>query len=561
MIGNRDLIKKYYVFIFSILTLLTFVALFLLRALDDNRLTSWEWVFAGTDASKVFLILIPGLISAYIFSKFSFMERYSAVFLFSFSYLIAIFFWRESEVIVDASRYFTQAKHLEVYGVGYFFREWGRNIMAWTDMPLVPFLYGLIFRFFGESRLYIQIFTTFLFSMTVVLTYMIGKTLWDEDTGLYGGMLLLGIPYLFTQVPLMLVDVPAMFFLTLAIFTFIVALKRGGLWILFSSLAVFLAFYSKYSVWLMLSVLAVIFFVCAKNNRAAFNKAALVALVSGLLIGAAFLFKFEVFLEQIRFLISYQKPGLERWSESFISTFFFQIHPFITIFAIYSIYAAAKKKDLKYLIIIWMIFLVALLRIKRIRYIIMAFPIFALMASYGLAQIGKKEAVRFISLCIVSFSVVVGLFGYLPFVQKMSAVNLRAAGHFLDSVKEPDVRVFALLPEEPVVNTAVSVPILDLFTKKNIICNYKDMSHQPFEKIEKSSLRFTWEYKNPEYYAGDKHSKERAAVAIISDNTNDAVPENIKQQLAGYQLSGVFNVSEGLFRYRTGVRIYQPDRP
>ena len=64
--------------------------------------------------------------------------------------------------------------------------------MAWTDMPLVPFLYGLIFKFFGESRLYIQIFTTFFFSMTVVLTYMIGKTLWDEDTGLYGGMLLLG---------------------------------------------------------------------------------------------------------------------------------------------------------------------------------------------------------------------------------------------------------------------------------------------------------------------------------------------------------------------------------
>ncbi|TAL24965.1 MAG: hypothetical protein EPN94_06250 [Nitrospirae bacterium] len=564
--ADRGLIKKYYVFIFSILTLLTFVALFLLRSLDDNRLTSWQWVFAGADASKVFLILIPGILSAYIFSKVSFLERYlvesslrPAVFLFLFSYLITIFFWREPEVIVDASRYFTQAKHLEVYGVGYFFREWGRDIMAWTDMPLIPFLYGLIFKFFGESRLYIQMFTTFLFSVTVVLTYMIGKALWNEDIGLYGGMLLLGIPYLFTQVPLMLVDVPAMFFLMLAVFSTIRALDRGGWFIGLASVAIFLAFFSKYSAWLMLSVLAAIFFVYIKNNRATFNRAALVVLISGPLIGIVFLFKYEVFSEQIRLLMSYQKPGLKRWGESFISTFFFQIHPFITAAALYSAYAALRKKDLKYLIIIWLVLLTVALRIKRIRYIIMVFPMLSLMAAYGLAQIGKKEAVRFISLCIVVFSVVVGLLGYLPLMQKMSAVNLRAAGRFLDSVKGPDVRVFALLPEEPEVNTAVAVPVLDLFTKKNIIYDYKDIYHQPSEKIKKSSLRFTWEYKNPEYYAGDKHSKETAAVVIISDDAKDVVPENIKRQLSGHRLSEVFNISEGIFRYRTGVRIYQPD--
>ena len=92
-------------------------------------------------------------------------------------------FWKVPEVIVDASRYFTQAKHLDVYGIGYFLREWGRDINIWTDMPLIPFLYGLIFKLFGESRIYIQAFTTLLFSLTVVLTYNIGKTLWDETVG------------------------------------------------------------------------------------------------------------------------------------------------------------------------------------------------------------------------------------------------------------------------------------------------------------------------------------------------------------------------------------------
>jgi len=566
--------KNDYVLIFSLLALLIYIVLFVSRSLDDNRLTSWHWAFTDTNAARVFFILIPGLIAAYIFSRVKLIERYPAACLFASSYIIAALFWREPEVIMDASRYFTQAKHLEIYGIGYFFREWGRDIMAWTDMPLVPFLYGLIFKFFGESRLYIQIFTTFLFSMTVVLTYMIGKILWDEDTGLYGGMLLLGIPYLFVQVPLMLVDVPTMFFLTFAIFTFIMALKRGGLWILLSSFAVFLAFYSKYSAWMMLSVLGVVFVVyllpqsrqlsavsCQPQKpRTYFYRGSVTFLIAAVLIGIVFLYKHEVFLEQIRLLMAYQKPGLKRWGESFISTFFFQIHPLITAAALYSAYAALRKKDLKYLIILCLILLIVLFQIKRIRYIIMVFPMLSLMASYGLVQIEKKEAVKFISLCIVISSVVVGLFGYLPFMQKISAVNLKDAGRFLDSIEESNIEIFTLSPAEPVSNSSVSVPVLDYFTKKNIIYNYENISYQPFEKIEKSSLRFTWEYKNPGYYSGDKYSKENVAVVVISDSTNDVLPEGIEKELAGYRLSGVFNIFEGVFRYRTGVRIYQPGR-
>ncbi len=566
--------KNDYVLIFSLLALLIYIVLFVSRSLDDNRLTSWHWAFTDTNAARVFFILIPGLIAAYIFSRVKLIERYPAACLFASSYIIAALFWREPEVIMDASRYFTQAKHLEIYGIGYFFREWGRDIMAWTDMPLVPFLYGLIFKFFGESRLYIQIFTTFLFSMTVVLTYMIGKILWDEDTGLYGGMLLLGIPYLFVQVPLMLVDVPTMFFLTFAIFTFIMALKRGGLWILLSSFAVFLAFYSKYSAWMMLSVLGVVFVVyllpqsrqlsavsCQPQKpRTYFYRGSVTFLIAAVLIGIVFLYKHEVFLEQIRLLMAYQKPGLKRWGESFISTFFFQIHPLITAAALYSAYAALRKKDLKYLIILCLILLIVLFQIKRIRYIIMVFPMLSLMASYGLVQIEKKEAVKFISLCIVISSVVVGLFGYLPFMQKISAVNLKDAGRFLDSIEESNIEIFTLSPADPVSNPSVSVPVLDYFTKKNIIYNYENISYQPFEKIEKSSLRFTWGYKNPEYYTGNKYSKENTAVVVISDDTNDALPESIEKELAGYRLSGVFNIFEGVFRYRTGVRIYQPGR-
>ena len=561
--------KNGYILIFTVLTVLIYFVLYITRIADDNRLTSWQWVFNNANVIEIFPILLAGFIPAYLLSKVSFSGRYSIIFLFFISYVIAALFWKEPEVIVDASRYFTQAKYLEVYGIEKFIREWGRDINVWTDMPLLPFLYGLIFRFFGEVRAYIQIFITFLFAMTVVLTYLIGKDLWDEEIGFSAGLLLLGMPYLLTQVPLMLVDVPAMFFLTLSVFTYIRALKHGGMWLCYSSVAVFLAFFSKYSAWLMLSVLPVIFFVYLKiplsskkgisgnERRTMSHRSALVVLAAALLIGVIFWLKYDIFLGQIKLLLDYQQPGLKRWSESFVSTFLFQIHPFITAAALYSIYAAFLKRDLKYLIIIWLLFLAAVLQIKRIRYIIMAFPMLALMASYGLQEIKDRRIIRFISLYAIIFSTSIAFFAYLPFLNSTSPANIKNAGAFLNSLDATDVEAFTVRTGNSDVNPAVSVPILDLFTAKKIRYYYDTGSSRLFSEIEKSPLRFTWEYKNYRYYNGDnKFFAEAGAVVIISDGLGQAIPIDIKQKIKKYRNSASFDVSEGIFRYTPVVKIY-----
>ncbi len=576
-------------FIISLLAIVTFLLQFIFRSFDDNRLTSWQWAFQNIDAAGIYLILSAGFVPVFFISKISLSVRYYPLFLFVAAFIAAAFFWTEPEVIVDSSRYFTQAKHLELYGVGYFVREWGKDIHAWTDMPLVPFLYGLVFRFFGESRIYIQILTTTLFSLSVVLTYELGKTLWDKETGFFAGVLLLGMPYLLTQVPLMLVDVPAMFFLMLAVVAFIRAMRQGGAWIIFSSIAVFLAFFSKYSAWPMLSVLGVIFLVYLIKNRGLgeggslkipspsrgegeggggnselltpnyIHRGALIVSIAALLIGVVFLYKSDVFLEQIKLLMTFQKPGLRRWEESFISTFFFQIHPFITLAAIYSVYAAVRKKDIKYAVVVWLVILVVLMQIKRIRYIIMVFPMLALMAAYGISRIREIHIKRFLVLSVFIFSLVIGIFAFLPFLQRLSVVNLKDAGRFVNSLEELTIEVFTLMPEDPVMNPAVSVPILDLFTKKNIIYNYDSEGFlQPKEKIEKSPLRFTWEYKNPVYYEY-KYYADNAAVVVISENPEEALPKNIQQRIAGHRLTGVFKMSEGIFSYSPCVRVYQSE--
>ncbi|MBS1111866.1 MAG: hypothetical protein H6Q95_158 [Nitrospirae bacterium] len=552
------------ILIIALLALLTFITQYVFRYVDDNSLTSWQWTFAGLDASRIFFLLLAGITAAYILSRYSFPEKNPVIFLFLVSFIVGALFWREPEVILDTSRYFTQAKHLETYGIGYFVAEWGKGINVWTDLPLVPFLYGLIFKFFGESRLYIQIFTTLLFSMTSIFTYLIGKMLWDSDTGFYGGILLLGIPFLLTQASLMLVDVPTMFFLTYAIFAFIMALNRGGIWIVISYFAILLAVFSKYSTWLMLSILVVVLLVYLiqgykpENRRSKIvNRGVLIALLSALFTGIIIIYKFDVISGQISLLNEYQKPGLRRWGESFLSTFFFQTHPFVSIAAFYSIYAAFKKRDLRYLIILWLVLLVFALQIKRARYTLIVFPMFTLMASYGLQMIPNREVKRFIVFCALFSSLIVAAFSYLPFLDKMSPANLKNAGAFLNTLNTDRVKVYTLLAKETLVNPAIAVPVLDFFTEKVIRYQYDSRLSPSFESIRESSVRFTWEFTNPDYYASGSNAIKDEAVVIISNSPDDNIALIMKKEIQGYIITGKFMSSSEMFLYNPMVMVYQ----
>jgi len=546
--------KSDYILTTLILALLIFVVLFVFRSLDDNRLTSWQWVFEWVDASKIFLILLAGAVLAYVFSRFSLPE---AKMLFVLSFALAAFFWREPEVIVDASRYFTQAKHLELYGIGYFFKEWGRQIEVWTDLPAIPFFYGLIFKFIGESRLYIQIFTTILFSLTVVLTCLIGRDLWNDRIGLSGGLLLLGIPYLFTQVPLMLVDVPSMFFLTLSVFMFNRVLTRGGvLMAVLSATAIFLSLFSKYSLWLMLSVLVVLFLIRLRESPGVtLRRGVLVILLTGIFSGIVLLYKYDVISEQIRLLVSYQKPGLRRWTESFTSTFLFQVHPFVTLGALYSIYAAVKKRDLRYAVVVWLVVLVVFMQIKRIRYIVPVFPMLALMAAYGFGEIRTERLRKLVVLCAVFSSLVIAIFAYLPFLERISLTNLREAGRFLDSLDGRDVEVFTL-PQKSTVNPAVSVPLLDLFTDKRILFDYELCASSPPADVERLPLRFTWHYRNPDYYRVSDRDSDTELAVVISGMPDDPLPAHIEKKIKDFHLLKTFGTPKRMFRFRTVVRVY-----
>ena len=545
----------------SLLTLTAFVGLFVFRSFDDNRLTSWRWAFAGTDIVPIFLVLAAGVVVAYAVSGISFPQRGRAVMLFVASFAAAALFWGEPEVIVDAARYFMQAKHLELYGAGSFLAEWGTGIAAWTDLPLVPFLQGLVLAVSGEKRGAVQVFTTLLFSATVALTYLTGRTLWDQTTGACAGALLFAMPYLLTQPPLMLVDVPTMFFLTLAVYTTIKGVRDGGTFFLAAApVAITLAMLTKYSTWVMLSVVPVIFLAHLEYGRiTVLRRAAVISLGTLLLAGAAVAVKFGVFADQLKLLWNYQVPGLARWGESHTSTFLFQIHPFVTAAAVFSIFVAVAKRDIKYAIIGWMLLLIMVLGVRRARYILIAFPMLALMAAYGLRGIANGRIRRFIVSCAVASSLVTALFGFLPFLKGTSAVNLVGAGEYLDSLDLEKAEVITLPRTRSIINPLVAVPILDLFTGKRIVYRGNPEPPPAPDLIAASPLRFTWEIHVPSYFAPDPEGPgDDTALVVIASRGGQPPPPRIARRLAGYRLSKEFAVTDRVFRFKTVVGIYLP---
>jgi hypothetical protein len=229
----------------------------------------------------------------------------------------------------------------------------------------------------------------------------------------------------------------------------------------------------------------------------------LFALLTGALAGVVLMYKYDLIVSQVQFLNAYQRPGLRWWGESFVSTFFYQTSPFITIAALYSVYAAVKRRDVKFLIISWLLLLIVILQIKRSRYVLVAFPMLTLMASYGLQRIKSVQITQYIIPCIVGPSIVIAGYAYLPFLQKMSLGNFETAAEYLRSINTENIKVFTVHSDKTVVNQAISVPIFDLYTDKKIRYDHDGFA-LPLEEIETSPLRFTWEYRNPEYYAGPK---------------------------------------------------------
>ena len=520
------------------LTLLVFPLQYISRSLDMSTLTSWRWVFADKGPATVFLLLLPALLLAVPLSGSGLPEKHPAAFLFLLSVLSCLPFINSPEYLLDSARYFLQAKYLQVYGISEFFQEWGGEVTAWTDLPLVPLIYGVLFKLFGESKQVIVVYNILLFGLVPVFTYLTGRLLWDRSTGFIAGLLVMASPYLLTQVPLMLVDVHTMFFLLLAVYTFVYALERGGfLWLSGASLAIILALISKFSTWPMLGVLPIIVLIRVGTQPATMIKRSLaVAVMAGLLLGIIFYWKGELILEQVNFLRTYQLAGLKKWQEGYLSAFIFQSHPYLALAALFGCWRAVASLDRKMLIMAWFAGLVFFLELKRLRYLLPLLPFFTLTAAYGLQMIPHARVKRYIAYCTVLSSMVIGIWIYKPFLANTSMSNLQQAGRYLDTLDSEAVEVFCLPQVNSYGNTVVAVPILDLYTERNIYQEQEWNTEEGLQRARNVSLRFTWELNQSAYYRDPKYAVQKLPLVIISGAPISRVPPQLANKYPNAKL-------------------------
>jgi hypothetical protein len=532
-----------------------------LRDLDDNALASWSWTLAGRDVVGLWVLHLLVVGAAVLLSRRGLPERWRLPAVVGASVAAGAALAGEPEAVVDAARYFVQAKHLALSGPAAFLRDWGGAVGAWTDLPLPAFLYGLLFRWFGESRWVAQAFTAGLLGLTALATARIGGLLWGAETGARAALLLLAVPCLLLQVPLLMADVPAMAAVALAVWGLLAAMERGGApRVAAGALALAAALLAKYSTWLLLAGTcgAILALAAARRRPGALARGAAVAAAGALAPALFALAKPELVRAQLALLAGFQWEGLRRWVESYPSTFLFQAHPLLAVAALAALWAGWRERDWRVLAAAALPLVLFALGARRSRYLLPAFPMIALLAARGLEPLAAR-ARRFAVLAAVGFSLVTVFAVDLPFLGWVNAANLRDAGRFLDGRGVASAVVAALPVPGVAINPEVAVPLLDYHTAAQLVVAGPPPTAPPPQEQAVSSFRFSWERPLPPWYRRGAAAPPDAARVLITGDLQEPPPEGFFPP-GGIRPPDAVFARDAVFRYRTFVLVWLPGR-
>ena len=100
------------------------------------------------------------------------------------------------------------------------------------------------------------------------------------------------------------------------------------------------------------------------------------------------------------------------------------------------------------------------------------------------------------------------------------------------------------------------MPILDIYTEKQLTYEDEPLSPEVFARVKTAPLRFTWEYPLPGYYSPEPGRKKIDALVIISDDPERLMPQDIENKISLYPFRKRFNQSSHIFQHQTFVTVY-----
>jgi 4-amino-4-deoxy-L-arabinose transferase-like glycosyltransferase len=190
---------------------------------------------------------------------------------------------------------YVASQTLAQQGAGRFFEGYARaEWLGNQHPPLVVLINGFVIRFTGASIYGLRLLTLLFAAGTVVITYILGRDLYDRRTGLLAALLLLSFPLFFRLATVAITDAPVAFYFALALLLALrLARAPSGRLAVSLGMVVAAGMLTKYTMVLVLPVMLALLVLYGGLWRA--RKQLLVAgLIAASLVGLWILYAFQI---------------------------------------------------------------------------------------------------------------------------------------------------------------------------------------------------------------------------------------------------------------------------
>ncbi len=535
---NKDFWKKtklsHALLFIAISVLLVVIYGFLIKhsQTDETMLYSWWWVVRYVSLDAFFFMLIVLLAVSFFISKIDLhiKEIYFLFAVFILAFLLSALTWGSAIPNPDVAEFFGVAKYIEVNGLWGYTTSFGAGELSMYRFHTFPFLVGLLFRYIGESVLLVNMFTSIMFSLIPVLTFLLAKRLFEEKTAMISSIFVLSMPLLLVQSSMFLVDMPTVFFVLLALLSFHCFLSgRKVLHYPFAGLAILLALVSKRTavLFLLLSLFVMLLIVKKRSHKdlryISMKSFVIFYLVFIVLISFLF-FKLDFFSSQLGLDLSQANiiGNPPHYVNSF--SYFFQIQPVILIlFLVFLMFFALRPTLSKLFLFVWVFFPFLFIQGTTVRYMLPAFPAIAIGAALMLSKLKKPITVFVVSAIFLSSTLFFAM-GYLPMLKgEFYDNNIRAAAKYTNGLDINTIGVYmeyANLTYKISPKTEIFGYVFDYYSDKRV---FYDISESVADVYSGGFKRF----KVFDYYKDEDYLSPNYDAVIVFSNTYD-------YQLIGY---------------------------
>jgi 4-amino-4-deoxy-L-arabinose transferase-like glycosyltransferase len=298
------------------------------------------------------------------------------------------------------------ARILAVQGLPRFFAQYAD--IEWLGIqhpPLVPLVFGLFVKLFGDTLFVPRIASLAFVIGTLLVTYLLGRRLYDRVTGLLAALSLVLIPYIFRVGTAARTDMAVTFFASAALLCALRLLDQPGWkWTAWTGLAIGLAVLCKYSAFLILPVLPLLF-LWQRASREAWIRLITAFVVAAAVVSPWIVFAYQngVFETQARTVLLYvggaaldegavHHHGAVRYQLELLLTSLpsgIGVHNLPLILP--GIWLLARRRQVADgIILIWItaISVLLLLLLPDPRYFMLTFPALAILMARTLGSIG-----------------------------------------------------------------------------------------------------------------------------------------------------------------------------